>query len=208
MTIEQTGPPPRIHASADVSPSAEIGRGTVIWHEAQIREGARLGRDCIVGKGVYVDFGVSIGNFVKIQNRASIYHGSTIEDGVFVGPHVIFTNDTIPRAINPDGSRKSDDDWDVGPILVRYGASIGAGSILLPRIIVGRFALVGAGAVVTRDVPDFGLVVGNPARLVGHVCVCGTRLDVDTSAIVCGKCGRTYRLEGVGMPSELAPLLS
>jgi acetyltransferase-like isoleucine patch superfamily enzyme len=208
MTIEQAGAPPRIHASADVSPSAVIGDGTAIWHEAQIRERASLGRNCIVGKGVYVDFDVTIGNNVKIQNRASIYHGTTIEDGVFIGPHVVFTNDKLPRAINPDGSRKSDDDWDVGPILVRFGASLGAGSIVLAGVTIGRYALVGAGAVVTRDVPDFGLVVGNPARLVGHVCACGTRLVEGTDVIVCGTCGRSYRLQGVGMLGELEPLLS
>ena len=166
-----------IHPTADVSPRATLGPGTRIWHQAQVREGAVLGRNCILGKGAYVDFGVRIGDNVKVQNRASIYHGVTLEDGVFVGPHVIFTNDKLPRAINPDGSLKSDADWEVGQVLVKEGASLGAGAIIVAGVTVGRFALVGAGAVVTRDVPDYGLVYGNPARLVGYVCENGHRVE-------------------------------
>lgn len=196
--------PPRIHPSADVSPDAMIGPGTAVWHEAQIRERARLGRDCIVGKGAYIDFDVSIGDNAKIQNRASIYHGTTLENGVFVGPHVVFTNDRIPRAVNPDGTRKTDDDWTVGPILVRDGASIGAGSVVLPGVTIGRFAMVGAGAVVTRDVPDHGLVVGNPARLVGYVCACGARLDANGSRAGCPACGRVYRVDQAGVEFAMA----
>jgi acetyltransferase-like isoleucine patch superfamily enzyme len=182
-----------VHPSAHVSPHAEIGAGTQIWHEAQVRERARLGANCIVGKGVYVDVDVVIGHNVKIQNRASIYHGTTIEDGVFIGPHVVFTNDRLPRAITPDGSLKSDADWTVGSIVVRYGASIGAGSIVLPDVTIGRFALIGAGSVVTRDVPDHGLVVGNPARLVGHVCACGGRLTIQREI---GRCAASNELVG------------
>ncbi|MFL5734110.1 MAG: DapH/DapD/GlmU-related protein [Chloroflexia bacterium] len=165
-----------IHPTANVSPRATIGEGTKIWHDAQVREGAVLGRNCILGKGVYVDFGVRIGDNVKLQNRASVYHGVTLENGVFVGPHVIFTNDKLPRAINPDGTLKSDDDWALGEILVKEGASLGAGAIIVAGVTVGRFAMVGSGAVVTRDVPDYGLVYGNPARLNGYVCPCGHRL--------------------------------
>jgi UDP-2-acetamido-3-amino-2,3-dideoxy-glucuronate N-acetyltransferase len=179
-----------IHPSADVSPSASIGMGTRIWHEAQVREGASIGDNCIVGKGAYIDFDVTIGNSVKIQNRASIFHGTTIEDGVFVGPHVVFTNDLRPRAINPDGSLKSDDDWVVGPIVVHYGASVGAGAVVLPGVEIGRFALIGAGAVVTRSAPDHAIVVGNPARLVGHACACGEKLGDD---LACPACGRAWR---------------
>jgi UDP-2-acetamido-3-amino-2,3-dideoxy-glucuronate N-acetyltransferase len=168
---------PYIHASADVAASARIGADTRVWQLAQIREDVSIGDECIVGKNVYVDFGVSIGSRVKIQNNASVYHGVTIEDGVFIGPHVCFCNDMHPRAITPDGALKSADDWTVGPTLVSYGASIGAGSIILPNVTIGRFALIGAGSVVTRSVPDHGLVVGNPARLIGHVCYCGRRLE-------------------------------
>ncbi|MBC7261424.1 MAG: N-acetyltransferase, partial [Chloroflexi bacterium] len=166
----------QIHPTAEVSPQAYIGAGTKIWHQAQVREGARIGQSCIIGKGVYIDFDVVIGNRVKIQNGASIYHGVTIEDGVFIGPHACLTNDKLPRAITPEGQLKRDTDWEVGKILIQYGASIGAGAIILPGVTVGRFAMVGAGAVVTKDVVAHGLVIGNPARLVGFVCQCGHRL--------------------------------
>jgi acetyltransferase-like isoleucine patch superfamily enzyme len=166
-----------IHPTAEVSAQATIGEGTQIWHQAQVRERARLGRNCIIGKGVYIDFDVSVGDNVKMQNGVFAYHGATIEDGVFLGPGVILTNDKVPRAINADGSIKTDDDWEVGPITIKYGASIGTGSIILPNVSVGRFAMVGAGSVVTRDVPDHGLVVGAPARLIGRVCHCGRKLN-------------------------------
>ncbi|MBF6591393.1 MAG: N-acetyltransferase, partial [Ktedonobacterales bacterium] len=159
-----------IHPTADVSQDARVADGTKIWSYAQIREGAQVGAECVIGKNVYVDFGVHIGNRVKIQNNVSVYHGVTIEDGVFVGPHVCFTNDLLPRAITPDGQLKGTDDWEVGPIVVRYGASLGANSTIVPGVTIGSFALVGAGAVVSRDVPDHGLVYGNPARLHGYVC--------------------------------------
>jgi acetyltransferase-like isoleucine patch superfamily enzyme len=188
-----------IHPTADVSPQAEVGPGTRIWHQAQVRERARIGTNCIVGKGVYIDFGVHIGDNVKIQNGVFVYHGVTIEDGVFVGPRVCFTNDMFPRAITPDGMLKSDADWEVGTILIRYGAALGAGAIILPNVTVGRFALVGAGAVVTRDVPDQGLVLGNPARLAGFVCRCGRRLNErerrDSLLVMdCPACGSSYEL--------------
>ena len=185
---------PSIHPTADVSPRATIGAGTRIWHEAQVREGARIGADCIVGKGVYIDAGVSIGSRVKIQNRASIYHGTTIGDGVFVGPHVVFTNDRLPRAITPEGELKTEDDWLVGETHVHDGASIGAASVILPGLTVGRFALIGAGSVVTRDVPDHGIVVGNPARLVGYACRCGARLTLAGNEATCPVCGRAYTI--------------
>ena len=165
-----------IHPSAAISPQASIGEGTRIWHQAQVREGATLGHNCIIGKGVYVDFDVTIGDNVKIQNGAYVYHGVTLEDGVFVGPGVILTNDKLPRAVNPDGTLKSDADWEVSPTLVKRGASLGAGAVILPGVTIGQFAMVAAGAVVTHDVPDYGLVMGNPARLRGFVCPCGHRL--------------------------------
>ena len=165
-----------IDPTAEVSARAVIGERTRIWHQAQVREGAQIGRDCILGKGVYVDFDVVIGDNVKIQNGCFVYHGVTLQDGVFLGPGVILTNDKLPRAISSDGSLKTDDDWDVGKILVKRGASVGAGAVVLPDVAVGAFAMIGAGAVVTKNVPDHGLVMGNPARLVGLVCHCGTRL--------------------------------
>ena len=166
----------RIHPTADVSDSAEIGAGTSIWHQCQIREHARIGQNCILGKGVYVDIEVTLGSNVKVQNYVSIFHGVTIEDGVFIGPHVCFTNDYLPRAINPNGTLKAADDWVAGHTRVMYGASLGANATLLPKVTVGRWAMVGSGAVVTKNVPNYGLVVGNPAHLIGFVCPCGHRL--------------------------------
>lgn len=190
----------RIHPTADVSPRAEIGEGTSIWHQAQVREDAQIGRDCILGKGVYVDFGVRIGDRVKVQNYVSIYHGVEIEDGVFVGPHVCFTNDNLPRAIAADGSLKTADDWEVGRILVERGAALGANATILPKVTIGEWAMVGAGAVVTKDVPPHGLVVGNPARLVGFVCACGARLEggkdraADVVEVHCTECDAIVRI--------------
>lgn len=182
-----------IHPTADVSPEASVGTGTRIWHQAQVRERACIGEHCIIGKGAYVDLDVSVGSNVKIQNSASVYHGATIEDGVFVGPGAILTNDKLPRAINSDGSLKGDADWKVSPTLVRRGASIGAGAVVLPGVTVGEFALIGAGALVTHDVPAHGLVYGNPARLHGYVCRCGRplkRSDLDDWR--CDYCGESY----------------
>ena len=130
---------------------------------------------------MYVDSGVRIGDNVKVQNGVSIYHGVTLEDGVFCGPHCVFTNDRLPRAVNPDGSPKTRDDWTLGATLVRSGASIGAHATIICGVTVGRWAMVGAGAVVTRDVPDYGLVHGNPARLHGFVCPCGQKMAVGKS---------------------------
>jgi len=184
-----------IHPTADVSPRAQVGEGTKIWHQAQVREGARIGQECVIGKNVYIDFDVSIGNRVKIQNNASVYHGVTVEDGVLVGPHACMTNDRFPRAITPAGELKGGADWEGGQILLRYGCSIGAGAVIVTGVVVGRFAMVGAGAVVTRDVPDHGLVMGNPARLVGYVCACGRRLVAAEKAMRCPACGTEYPLE-------------
>lgn len=189
----------RIHPTADVSPKAVIGEGTSIWHQCQVREGVCIGEQCILGKNVYIDFGVQIGSRVKIQNNCSVYHGATLEDGVFLGPHVVLTNDLYPRAINPDGALKGNDDWEVGPIRICYGASIGARSVILPGVTVGRFALVGAGAVVTRDVPAHGIVVGCPARLIGYACACGYRLAAAADGeLACPRCGATYSDPPVG----------
>lgn len=165
-----------IHKTAEVSDKAHIGDGTSVWHQAQIRESVRVGRGCIISKGVYIDAEVSIGNNVKIQNYVSIYHGVIIEDGVFIGPHVCFTNDLRPRAINPDGSKKSANDWVLGKTTVGKGAALGANSTIVCGVTIGKWAMVGAGSVVTRNVPDYGLVRGNPARLRGFVGPDGERL--------------------------------
>jgi acetyltransferase-like isoleucine patch superfamily enzyme len=185
----------RIHPTADVSDNAQIGDGTCIWHQAQIREGTHIGENCVIGKGVYVDAGVSLGNNVKIQNYVSVYNGVTVEDGVFIGPHVCFTNDLRPRAINPDGSLKSADDWVLSKTHIRRGASLGANSTIRCGITIGEWAMIGAGSVVTKDITAYGLVWGNPARLHGFVCPCGSKLDTvgdqgDAILAGCPACGR------------------
>ena len=158
-----------------------------------------IGQGSIIGKGVYVDSNVHVGDHVKIQNYVSIYQGVTIEDGVFIGPHVCFTNDMRPRAINPDGSLKAAADWTLGRTLVRRGAAVGANATVRCGITIGEWAMVGAGSVVTRDVPDHGVVWGNPARLRGFVCRCGASLEKDSRlggmvAAQCPECHRTIKV--------------
>lgn len=187
--------PPRIHPTAEVAPDAVVGPGTRIWHHAQVREGARVGSECILGKGVYVDHHVVVGNRVKLQNGVSVFYRAALEDGVFVGPHACLTNDRVPRAITPEGDLKAESDWEIGQTVVRYGAAIGSGAVVLTGLTIGRWAIVGAGAVVTRDVPDHGLVVGVPARLIGYVCACGQRLTAaGAGAWRCAACERRYDL--------------
>jgi UDP-2-acetamido-3-amino-2,3-dideoxy-glucuronate N-acetyltransferase len=183
----------RIHRTSEVSPTATVGEGAQIWNEAQVRDGARIGAHCVVGKGVFVDLDVVVGNRVKLENRVSLFKGARISDGVFIGPHTCLLNDKRPRAITPEGALKGPDDWVVSGVTVAEGASIGGGCTVLPGVNVGRFSMIGAGSVVTRDVPDHGLVLGNPARLVGYVCECGARLDRDGT---CLECSRTHALDG------------
>ena len=203
-----------IHPSADVSADAVIGERTRIWNRAQVREGAVIGDDCIVGKDAYIDVGVHVGDRSKIQNGALVYHGVTVEQGVFIGPGAILTNDRFPRSIVPSGELAGADDWTLSTITLRYGCSVGAGAIVVAGNDVGRFATVGAGAVVTRTVPDHALVVGNPARLIGWVCACGQRLSDQTGARVaahgegtatCPSCARTYAIRAGTCREAVAP---
>jgi len=173
-----------IHPTAEVHASASIGSGTKIWNGVQVRENAVIGAQCSFGKDTYVDAGVRIGNRVRVQNGVSIYKGVTLDDDVFVGPHVCFTNDLYPRAFSTD--------WDVIPTRVATGAALGAGTTIVCGVTVGAYALVGIGSVVTTDVPPHGLAMGNPARLKGWVCRCGRPfpggLNVRGIPQTCGHC--------------------
>lgn len=178
------------HPSAEISQDAQVGPRTRVWHNVQIREGARIGSNCIIGRNCYVDEGVVLGDNIKVQSNVSIYRGVTLENGVFVGPHVCFTNDLRPRAVNPDGSLKGADDWTITHTLVREGAAIGAHSVLVAGVTVGRWAMIGSGSVVTRDVPDHALVFGNPARRHAWVCKSGHTLTTvrESADEVTGNC--------------------
>ena len=157
-----------IHPSANVDRSAQIGEGTKIWINVQVREDVSIGRNCIISKDVYLDHGISIGDNCKVQNSVSVYAGVTIEEDVFVGPNACFTNDRVPRAFNSG--------WEITPTLVRRGASIGANATIVCGTILGEYCMVAAGAVVTKDVAPYALVMGNPARCVGYVSKDGNRV--------------------------------
>lgn len=163
--------------SADVAESAQIGDGSSVWHLAQVREDVRMGEGCIVGRGAYIGTGVRMGDHCKVQNYALVYEPAELGDGVFIGPAVVLTNDTFPRAVNPDGSLKSAHDWEPVGVTIREGASIGARAVCVAPVTVGRWATVAAGSVVTRDVPDFALVAGVPARRIKWVGRAGVPLE-------------------------------
>jgi acetyltransferase-like isoleucine patch superfamily enzyme len=185
----------RIIEGADVDPRATIGSGSTVWDLAKIRENAQLGSGCVIGRGVYVGPGVRLGDNVKVQNYALVYEPAVVEDGVFIGPAVVFTNDTYPRAVNPDGSLKSAADWAPVGVTVRNGASVGARSVCVAPVTIGRWALVAAGATVVSDVPDFALVAGVPARQIGWVGKAGVRLaEVADGGFRCPQTGEEYVL--------------
>jgi UDP-2-acetamido-3-amino-2,3-dideoxy-glucuronate N-acetyltransferase len=185
------------HSTSEVSPDTEIGASTRIWRQAHVRENAQAGETCNIGKGIYNDRHVHIGTNVKIQNHASLFEGLTLEDGVFLGPHVCFTNDVLSRAITPDGKLKLADDWVITPTLVKYGAPIGARSIIICGITIGEFALIGVGSVPTRDVPPHTLAFGNPARMHGYVCRCARKLsDIsEHDGLLKGRCEKCVTIE-------------
>jgi len=182
-----------IHESAYVEEGAKIGDGTNIWHFVHIRKNATIGKNCNIGKDVFIDIGVKVGDNCKIQNFATLYHGLTVKNDVFIGPHVCFTNDLYPRA-------KIWYDEKVAKTLVKDGASIGANSTIVAGITIGKNALIGAGSVVTKDVPDSTLVYGNPAIIKGFFCKCGERLKsgVKKGAVAifkCSKCGTEIEVD-------------
>jgi UDP-2-acetamido-3-amino-2,3-dideoxy-glucuronate N-acetyltransferase len=178
---------------ADVDPRARLGPGVSVWHLAQVREGAEIGADCIIGRGAYIGAGVRLGHRCKVQNHALIYEPAWLGDGVFVGPAAVFTNDRYPRAVTPEGSIKTAGDWEPVGVTVRYGASIGARAVCVAPVTVGIWAVVAAGAVVVADVPDFALVAGVPARFVGWVGRAGIALAaVDDGLFRCPRTGARY----------------
>ena len=187
-------PTVRIVDSADVAADAVIGDSSSIWHLAQVREGATIGRNCVVGRGAYIGTGVRMGDNCKVQNYALVYEPATLEDGVFIGPAVVLTNDTYPRAINPDGSLKSAHDWEPVGVTLRRGASVGARAVCVAPVTIGAWATVAAGAVVVKDVPDFALVAGVPARRIGWVGKAGVPLtrETDDGLWICPATGARY----------------
>ena len=186
-----------IEPSADVAPSAIVAPSARVWHLAQVREDARIGEETIVGRGAYIGEGVRVGTRCKIQNYALVYEPASLADGVFVGPAAVLTNDHAPRAINADGTLKSASDWDRVGVTVERGAAIGARAVCVAPVRIGEWASVGAGAVVTRDVAPYALVVGVPARRVGWVGEAGER------TWVCPASGRRYvERDGALSPEE------
>lgn len=181
-----------VHESAFVDQGAEIGEGTSIWHTSHILKGSHIGKNCKIGQNVVVGPRAMVGNGVKIQNNVSVYEGVTLEDFVFCGPSMVFTNVFNPRSEIPRMS-------ELRPTLVKRGATLGANSTILCGITIGKYAFVGAGTVVTKDVPDYALVVGNPGRVTGWMCLCGTKLVVTGPKASCPTCERQYVLDTVGM---------
>lgn len=174
-----------IHPSAFVDEPCEIGAGTKIWHFCHVMRDARIGQHCNFGQNVFVARGVEIGNHVKIQNNVSVYEGVTLGDYVFCGPSMVFTN-----VINPRGGIERKTEFQ--PTLVERGVTFGANSTILCGHRIGEFAFIGAGAVVTKDVPAYALLVGNPARRIGWMCRCGTKLPAGTGRLVCPVCRAAY----------------
>ena len=189
--------------SAQVAESATIGEGSAIWDLAQVREEARLGPSCVIGRGAYVGTGVAMGANCKVQNYALVYEPARLGDGVFIGPAAVLTNDTHPRAVNPDGTLKSASDWQAVGVTIETGAAIGARAVCVAPVRIGAWAMVAAGAVVVQDVPEHALVVGAPARQIGWVSKMGQRLrEEDDGTWVCDKSGQRYTLQNGRMAEE------
>jgi acetyltransferase-like isoleucine patch superfamily enzyme len=193
-----------IHASADIGDRVTTGNNAKIWHYAQVREDAVLGEGCVIGRGAYIGTGVTLGKNCKIQNYALVYEPALLEDGVFIGPAAVLTNDQFPRSVAPDMSLKGGDDWVAVGVTIREGASIGARAVCVAPVTIGRWATVGAGAVVTKNVPDFALVLGVPARQVSWVGKQGQPLkEVGEGIFECPVDHSQYRLTGADNLKEI-----
>lgn len=201
-----------VHPTAIIEPGVSIGRGTAIWDNVHVRHSTRIGTECIIGEKTYVAYGVVIGDRVKINAFVYICNGVTIDRGVMIAAGTVFTNDRYPRATTQDFSRlrPSEPDDDTLCTFVREGATIGAQCTIGPGLTIGRFSMVGMGSLVTKDVPDFNLVIGSPARTVGFVCACGhpllapaERLPAERIEPSCGACGNRYGIDGTSV-AELA----
>ncbi|HLS62159.1 MAG TPA: acyltransferase [Ruania sp.] len=180
--------------SAEVDPSAQIGTDASVWQLVQVRENAVVGAGCIIGRGAYIGSGVHLGDNCKVQNYALVYEPAHLEDGVFIGTAAVLTNDTYPRAINSDGTRKSGTDWEPVGVTVRRGASVGARAVCVAPVTIGAWASVAAGAVVTKDVPDHALVAGVPARRIGWVGTAGVPLREEAPGQwTCPATGERYK---------------
>jgi len=178
-----------VHPSSYVDDGVEIGEGTKVWHFSHIQTGSRIGEGCSIGQSVNIANNVRIGNYVKIQNNVSVYEGVELEDYVFCGPSMVFTNVMNPRSEFPQRGSEF-----YNKTLVKRSASIGANATIVCGNTIGRSAFIGAGSVVTRDVPDYAMVYGNPAKIRGWVCACGVKLSFEGEAAICPKCGREYLL--------------
>ncbi len=189
----------RLADTATVHRDATIGQGVLIWDLSQIREGAQIGAGTVIGRNVYIDHHVRVGASCKIQNNALVYFPAVVEDGVFIGPGAILTNDPNPRAVGPDGEPKGSDDWVATGVTVGRGAAIGAGAVVLGGVAIGAWALVGAGAVVIRDVAAHSVVVGNPGRHTGWVGRSGRRLLEEDDHLVDPGDGSSYRIVDGGI---------
>lgn len=184
-----------IHETATVENGATLGDSVMIWAYTQVRSGASIGEGTSVGSHTYIDTDVVIGAHCKIQTGVRVFHGVTVEDGVFLGPNCVITNDLRPRAINADGSVKSTEDWTVASTKIGTGAALGAASVVVAGANIGAFALVGAGSTVTRPVHPHAIVVGNPAHQIGWACHCGERLEERDKEWRCPSCQKTVPIQ-------------